>query len=270
VIDSSSIERLTKSVLATAKYAHISTDLVQRLIQREMMNSKKEKEIIQRTRSKLHQVASAFQEKPIPYTKWLSELVNLPQDFSSDEVRHFCTKCMTWHSSTNERLPILAEFYNLLFEKTGPVESILDLACGLNPLAIPWMGLPKSVQYIGNDIYTDQADFINKFFQHMKITGQIEVTDLVSTIPTHEADVAFLLKTISCLEQMDKSIGLRLLDTINAKTIVVSFPVASLGGKDKGMLQNYEAHFWQLISGKSWKAEKLVFPSELVFLLKKS
>ena len=270
MVDSNSFEQLTKLVLESSKYAHISTDLVQWLIQREMVNSKKEKKIIQRTRSKLHQVASAFQEKPIPYSKWLSELDNLPQDFSLNEVQSFCSEYMTWHSSTNERLPILEEFYKIIFEKTGPVKTILDLACGLNPLAIPWMGLSKSVQYYGYDIYTDQANFINKFFQHMKITGHIEVTNLVSDIPAHKADIAFLLKTIPCLEQLDKSIGLRLLEGINAKTIAVSFPVASLGGKGKGMLQNYESHFWQLISGKSWKAEKFLFPSELVFLLKKS
>lgn len=267
--DPTSVENLSNAIRANAKYEAISPELVQWIIQREMQNFKREKEIIRRTRSKLHQIASAYQEKKLPYTQWLADLEKLPADISSKSVKDFCLNCMTWHSSTKERLPGLELFYGTLFEKIGAVQSIMDLACGLNPLALPWMGLPETVQYYGCDIYTDQAEFLNAFFGHMGINGHIEVVDLVSGIPTRRTDAALLLKTIPCLEQLDKSIGARLLEGIQAKTIVVSFPVASLGGKSKGMLQNYEAHFRQLICGRNWSIEKLVFASELVFVLTK-
>lgn len=264
-----SIENISNAIRANAKYTAISPELVQWIIQREMQHFKRKKEIVQRTRSKLHQVASAFQEKKPPYGQWLADLEKLPADLSSKAVKDFCLECMAWHSSTRERLPVLDDLYRAIFEKTGPVTSILDLACGSNPLALPWMELPETVCYYGCDIYTDQAEFLNAFFRHMNIDGRIDIVDLVSSIPDRQTDVALLLKTVPCLEQLDKAIGTRLLEGIQAKTIVVSFPVASLGGKGKGMLQNYETHFQQLTAGKNWNIEKLVFASELVFLLNK-
>ena len=68
---------------------------------------------------------------------------------------------------------------------------------------------------------------------------------------------------------MDKAIGPKLLDILNARHIVVSFPIQSLGGKRKGMLENYAAHFADLVSGKPWEIKRLEFESELVFIIKK-
>jgi 16S rRNA (guanine(1405)-N(7))-methyltransferase len=76
-----------------------------------------------------------------------------------------------------------------------------------------------------------------------------------------------VLKAIPCLEQIDKSAGRRLLDGLKAKHMVVSFPVASLGGRNKGMAANYEARFWELAEGREWSVKKMLFKSELVFVV---
>jgi 16S rRNA (guanine(1405)-N(7))-methyltransferase len=70
------------------------------------------------------------------------------------------------------------------------------------------------------------------------------------------------------LEQIDKEAGGHLLDRINAKYILVSFPVHSLGGKAKGMRQNYEEHFRQLVASKDWGVTRFEFETELAFLIK--
>lgn len=267
VTDPLSVQELTVSVQAAPKYATISPGLVERIIQREMLVTKNEKELIHRTRSKLHQVASAYQEKKIPYEKWYARLDKLPTDLQDAEVQAFCLESMKWHASTRERIPFLADFYQAIFQKLGKVTSILDLACGLNPLALPWMPQARAIHYFGCDIFTDQADFLNAFLHHFGITGQIDIVDLTAEIPTRITDVVFLLKTLPCLEQVEKSIGRRLLDDIKSNKVVVSFPSASLGGRKKGMAQNYETHFMELISRRDWKAEKLSFDSELVFIL---
>lgn len=264
-----SIQNITGQVQDSNKYSQITPELIHRIIEREMLVTRNEKQIVKRTRSKLHQVASAYQEKKIPYEKLISRLETLPINISTPEVKDFCRDAMRWHSSTRERLPILEDFYSAIFQTIGPVKSILDLACGLNSLAIPWMPQPQFVHYFGCDIFLDQADFLNSYLKHFGITGQIDIVDLSEEIPARVVDVVLLLKTLPCLEQIDKSISRRILDDVKADKIVVSFPATSLGGRKKGMAKNYENHFMEVISGKNWKTDRLVFSSEIVFILHK-
>ena len=112
-------------------------------------------------------------------------------------------------------------------------------------------------------------DFLEACFSCIHVQGQARVCDVIHACPTQRADVASLLKAIPCLEQVDKNAGLRLLETINADHLVVSFPAASLGGRNKGMVMNYEAHFVELVTGKGWSIARFVFPGELAFLISK-
>ncbi len=79
--------------------------------------------------------------------------------------------------------------------------------------------------------------------------------------------MAFLLKSIPCLEQLDKNIPLRLLKAIPAQHWLVSFPAHSLGGRGKGMRHNYRQHFEEIIQGWQVSQQVFDFPGELVFLL---
>jgi hypothetical protein len=42
-----------------------------------------------------------------------------------------------------------------------------------------------------------------------------------------------------------------------------------LSGKEKGMRDFYSARFYELIAETDWEVEELVFPTELVFIIKK-
>jgi 16S rRNA (guanine(1405)-N(7))-methyltransferase len=77
------------------------------------------------------------------------------------------------------------------------------------------------------------------------------------------------LKTIPCLEQVDKNIALPLLESIRAKHILVSFPAASLGGRRKGMHAYYRDHFLGMMEGKPWSVSEFAFDSEIAFLVTK-
>ena len=92
---------------------------------------------------------------------------------------------------------------------------------------------------------------------------------MINTGPTQKADLAFVLKAIPCLEQVDKSAGIRLLDTINADHLLISFPAHTLGGRHKGMAVNYEARFWELVANRDWSTKKFEFANELAFLVTK-
>jgi 16S rRNA (guanine(1405)-N(7))-methyltransferase len=263
------LSTLVAAVHSSAKYRTISPDLVAWIGTRELKVRKSLKMAEKETRSKIHQVATSYISKPLDYIGFTDQLSTLSKDPSHVELKPFCERVMRQHASTMERLPILESFYQEIFSRLPPVHSIIDLGCGLNPLALPWMKASPGVRYLAIDLFQDMMDFIRTLFYKIGIKGTVRTQNLVDRIPTEPSDLAFLLKLIPCLEQLDKNIGIKLLENIPANHLVVSFPVASLSGRNRGMLQNYEQHFHTLCEGHDWKIEKIGFSSELVFIVHK-
>jgi 16S rRNA (guanine(1405)-N(7))-methyltransferase len=261
------LEQLIVRVQAGARYRDISADLIRKVGIQELSKGRTLKEAVKATRNKLHQVGGAFQEQVIDYPSWKQELAAVSTEGDDPELRKFCTRMMALHVSTRERLPILETFFSTTLGGLGPIHSIMDLACGLNPLALPWMPLAEDAVYYGCDIYRDMTDFLNTFITHLGRQGKVTCCNLVGEVPTQQVQVALLLKTLPCLEQVDKAIGNRLLDGIKAEHLLVSFPAHSLGGRSKGMVKNYSNNFSELIADQPWKVQRFEFSSELVYLL---
>lgn len=274
-MDKNHPETLAKQVVANPKYQTINPKMVLRLSQEAADKGLTGKSAVKYVRNKLHQVAGAYFKQKINYASAKAELAMLPEDKKNEKVKAYCRKWMQAHASTEERLPILEDFFQTCLSPIAPITSILDLACGLNPLAIPWMPLANNVFYKACDIYLDMMDLIDFFFKHVNLSGQTYPCDLVSSLPsfslkeTQRAQVAFLLKSIPCLEQMDKSVADRLLEDIPTDHVLVSFPVHSLGGRQKGMKEFYWQHFQDLTTGKSWQVREFNFATELAFLVSK-
>jgi 16S rRNA (guanine(1405)-N(7))-methyltransferase len=236
--------------------------------ERELAVRRNLKEAVKATKNKLHQVGAAYLPARMHYEQWLEELRRAACSGESD-LRTACFRIMGHHASTRERLPILEQFYLTTLREIGPVHSVLDVACGLNPLAIPWMGLPPGAAYFAYDMYEDLMAFLGSFLTVIERPGKAEARDVLYGLPSEVVDLAYLLKAIPCLEQLDKSAGSRLLETIKARHLLVSFPVASLGGKDRHMVANYEARFRELIGDRGWAVQRFAFESELAFLVSK-
>ncbi len=182
-------------------------------------------------------------------------------------LRNACRAVMAHHASTRERLPILESFFATTLAGIAPVTSVLDVACGLNPLAIPWMPLAPGALYLACDIYADMMDLIGAFLPLAGVTGRAFICDAVGEPPEERAQIAFILKTIPCLEQVDKAAGLRLLDAVRADYALVSFPARSLGGRDRGMVAHYEARLEALLAERRWPVQRFEFKTELAFLV---
>ena len=255
--------------MANPKYKSIAEGFVIRLSDEAISKGLTGKPAVKYVRNKLHQVGGAYFKHKIDYAAEQAQLAQLPPNRHSDQVAAYCQKMFRSHSSTAERLPIINEFFHACLEPIAPVTSVLDLACGLNPLAVPWMPLADSAQYDACDVYGDMLGLIQSFFMHINLEGRTSTCDLVSVIPVQKAQVAFLLKSIPCLEQMDKTIGLRVLEGIQTQHILVSFPVHSLGGKNKGMQNFYGEHFNDMIKNKPWNVREFQFKTELAFLVSK-
>lgn len=263
------LETIISEVQKNASYAAIDPALVESVARDMLKKGFSKKETIKRTRAKLHQVGGAYQEQKIPYDTLLSELHTLPHEKNAPEVLAYCRKALHYHRSTEERLNLLDSVYKEIFTQLPPVTSVLDLACGLNPLTLPWMPLATGCTYFVCDVYPQMMAFINAFLHHIDQPGEAFSCDLTQNIPPHAADLALVLKTIPCLEQLDKTIGSRLLNQLQAKAVLVSFPVRSLTGRAKDMPRFYEEHFMQLVTETDWKVTTIPTVDELFFLLQK-
>src|SRR5215213_3877868 len=206
------ITELIQAVQSSQKYAAISEAMIRSIGLRELAARRNLKEAVKATKNKLHQVAGAYLDGRLPYDEWLGLLESAVADdrrMTNDERRmasdgeppansvlgtqssalaRACREIMRHHASTRERLPILESFYATTLASLGPVHSVLDLACGLNPLALPWMPLAPDSCYYACDIYADMIAFLNGFFRQAGLHGQARVCDLAAGAPDEQVD----------------------------------------------------------------------------------
>ncbi len=263
------LDALVAAVRASSKYKAVCVEVIRNIGRRELAARANLKEAIKATKNKLHQIGAAYLPTAMRYDQWTRELRAAAEAGDPSARRAACARIMSHHASTRERLPVLDEFYATALREIAPVHSVIDIACGLNPLAIPWMPLAPDATYYAYDMYDDMMAFIAEFFRMIGRRGQALAGDVLSLPSFPEAELALFLKAIPCLEQMDKAAAHRLMDILPTRYILVSFPVSSIGGRDKHMRVNYEAHFAELVRSKPWRVQRFAFSTELAFLVTK-
>ncbi|MCS6939187.1 MAG: 16S rRNA methyltransferase [Roseiflexus sp.] len=284
------IDEIVAAVLAAPKYRTIAPSLVRTLAVREFAAHRSVKAAIKATKNKLHQVAGAYVDQRIDVADWLRRLQSHDVPYPStapDEalvqaalanprIAHLgesfiraSLDLMARHASTRERLPIVQRFYAEIFAVLPPVRSVLDVGCGLNPLAIPWMPLAPDAVYHASDIDRAIVDFVTQYLALVGIPGSVEVRDQASDPGGPPVDLALALKLLPVLEQIEDGAAARLLDALDAPFVLVSYPVRTLGGRRKGMGATYERQLEALIAGREWEVQRFVFPGELAFLIRK-
>ncbi len=268
------LEEIVAAVAASKKYRSVCTDTIRRIAERELSSHGNVKVAAKATKRRLHQVYGAF-EQDFDYKAAYQRLQNAYELDSVDEIRTACRYVLGRHSSTRERLPHLDRFYRDIFEITGQPSLLLDLGCGLNPLALPWMGLipgqtpeqAPGIRYVPLDIDADRVCFLNHYLPLAGLEPLARCQDVLSHPPGDAADVTLLLKMSPTLERQEPGATLSLIEQLNAPYVVVSFAIRSLGGREKGMVEQYQQQFLGWLKDRQWPAEKLAFDSELVFIV---
>lgn len=256
---------IANDIRQSKKYRHLSLDTVYRIV--EWAGARfKAKEINKNARKKLHQVYGAYTESfdLATFARKLEELQKSGDRLGFAEI-------LLLHSSSKERVGLLSDFYQRIFEITGRPTSIIDLACGLNPFSYPWIHDSEAhLSYKGFDIDLGTTESMEAFFGTTNYPVTIGYNDLFSGLPKHdESDLVMLLKTLPCLEQQEKGISRQLLNAIKSKKIVVSFPAQSLGGKQKGMVANYRQWLQDCLEGEAFAIQEIFFPTETVYILER-
>lgn len=260
-----SVEDVIRQAASSDAYCDIHPDVIRRVCEAEGRKGLKSRELVKAIRNRLHQIGGAYLPGDVDPATFSAELASLPHDLASPELQAFCRRKMENHASTRERLPYVKHFFQDILAGLPPVTSVIDLACGLTPLALPWMPLPPGANYTALDMYGRLAKSLQIFFDHSGFNGKAEAADIISVPFDKQYDVAFILKTLPCLEQQGKGLATTLVDRVNAKMLVISYPLRTLGGSRKGLGATYETDFNRLAEGRDWQITRFEFPNELVF-----
>jgi len=258
---------LLEELRNSRKYRYLCDDTLGRIAEWAVRVSADEIEAAKKAKRKIHQVFAAFLDS-FDFELIEGIVESIPEDAGHEQLKPLLMPILQSHTSTSERISILDRVYPAIFEITGKPGAILDIACGLNPFAIPWMDLDPDARYVAFDIDKRMVDLLNRFMSKTSVNGEAFCRDVLVRMPDEPIDLAFMLKIIPSLEQQEKGISRRLLESIPARYIVVSFPISSIGGHPRGMRESYTLILNDITQGLGFTTTEIEFPEEIFFILR--
>ena len=242
---------LKEKLLNSKKYRDVCPQTVERIWNECEAKFKKEKDVDRAAREALHGITGAFMTERETKTA-----MDLAKNGDWEAL-------LSMHASTRERLPVenLERVTERILEVTGEPQSILDLACGLNPIWLKHRFPNARIQ--GIDISGACVNVLCAF------SGvEARLGDLLCEIPQETADIALLFKVLPLLERQKTGAAVMVLNQLNAENIVVSFPTRSLGGRDVGMAKHYAEWMEMHIPENRSVAAQFTEGNELFYILK--
>lgn len=250
-------------VLDAPRYRALDRALVARLAAEELPKARNADDAVKRVKRRLHQVVGAFRRAAGSRARTAAWPADDP-----DALRAACLAAMAGHASSRERIAHLDRFHAAIWERTGVPVSLLDLGCGLHPLALPWMGIGQA-RYHAIDGDAAALATVGSFLAAVGQPHVVEARDLVGGPPAEAVDVALLLKLVTTLDRQDPTAAGRLLRGVAARHAVVSFAARSLGGAGRGRELTYRRRLDRLVdeAGRVAAVAEASVPNELVFVL---
>ena len=257
------IQALIAELRTSPKYRDINlpVETLKDLISRESYHYKKIKDVKQAVKKKLHNIVAPYLGDP-DYEQAMIEMQKIfPEGDECDQK--LLSENVKSHASTKERIPIMEQFYRSIFSATGYPESILDLACGLNPFALPWMGIPEQTRYFAFDLHYPRVQLdqpVLSLFQ----SPRIGILSGYSGKPAKndKADVAFFFKEAHRFDQRQKGCNRDFWISLPVKKIVVSLPTSSLTGKHDKMEQ-HQRLVYEAIENLNWPVQEIMISPKL-------
>lgn len=215
-----------------------------------MLSGQNEKIIISDTRAELRKISGRFQafSKEWKNRFELLEQNNIPA-------------LLKTHSSTAERI----DFYPKLKEFIASlnVNSILDIGCGINPIALA----SKGTCYYACDINEEELALIGEFFKSRGINGKIFVCDVektqISSLP--KAELAIIFKVLDIIPNKIK-VTESLLSNLGSKYLLFSFSTKTLSGKQ----MKFPRRFWleRIIKKRNLNYKLFSSPNEIFYFIR--
>ncbi len=261
------LEVVVGDILASRKYRDlgIPADTVRDLLQQQLSRAASLKEAVKEAKRRLHNVVATY----LGDAHYPAAIERLRQAATSPDLfRTACADVLASHASTRERLAIMDEFYPRLWAVSGKPKILLDLACGLNPISYPWMGLDASCSYHVYDLNLPRIQFINQFFGLLGLPQNAIAADILLQPPFIASDVALFFKEAHRFEQRQHGCNLPFWKAIQTRWLLVSLPVSSLSGRHS-LIEQHRRLVYGALEAESWQVSEVLFSNELVFCIDK-
>lgn len=262
--DEELVQAVVAELRASRKYGTVAEEVLERTARRAAVGARSRTEAVHLARRKLHQVFGAFiGAEALKRAQRLA--AGLAEARDDNQVREVCRRVLACHASTAERLPYLDPFYAAVAELVPQPRTVVDVACGLNPFALPWMHLPDGAEYTGVDLDSRLAGVAQALQGVVNVQLRVEVDDAVSPDFAVQAELVLLLKTLTAVEQQAKGAAAALLHNIDAHAVAVSMPALSLGGRNRGMREHYDEMMVRIAPDAYTCTMRVEFPSETLY-----
>lgn len=213
-----------RQVLASGKYRHLHEDFARRVAGEAAARFRDQNDAVRYAKRKLHQAFGAFLSgSPGDAVRACVDAVR-----SGVPAREACLAAMRTHASTAERVPSLDAFYRQVADWCPGPRSVVDLACGLNPLALPWLAIGPDATYWCCDVDRDLMAAVAGLGEVFEVEVRAEPGDLLAPAAVPPADLALLLKTLTTLEQQRAGATGAVLAALDAPQVVLTLPRSSL------------------------------------------
>lgn len=264
-MDAALQDRFISEITASRKYRELGLprEMLEALFEQESQRYRKPEEVLQSVRKKLHTMVAVYlgdADYAALQPAFAAAAGNRPA------LKELCLQALTAHASTRERLGYQAEMYQALWQKIGKPQSLLDLACGLNPFAFPWMSLPDTTRYLAYDFHQPRVELINTFFAAWGMAGKAFQQDILLHPSAERADAALFFKEAHRFEERQKGCNRGFWQKLNVRTLLVSLPVRNLTGS-RSILSRQRQLMERTLAGLNWPMEGMIFENEVVFIL---
>ncbi len=253
-------EKVLSDLLTSKKYIDICPDTVKNAFMEQTKRHGKLKDADKAARAHLHAITGAF----ISPDELKSAKKAVHEWMEGDEEAFY--RAIGNHSSTRERAEIADEMYARVFSACDKVETILDLACGINPI---YLGKKGYTNVTGLDIHAGCAELINECAEFFGWKTRARAQDLILNPPDEEADITLMMKLLPVLETQKSGAARKILESVKSRYMLVTFPTRTLGGKKVGMEKHYTEWFEEKIPENIHVIDRFVIGNELAYTLER-
>ncbi|MGV8163209.1 MAG: hypothetical protein ACP5N2_07805 [Candidatus Nanoarchaeia archaeon] len=232
--------------------------------------SKEFDDLKKQIRKKLRELHGVFSKNTLGPQKKKKLIFDL-KNANKQQQEKIIKKILLSHQSTFERYDNYKAIYSALKETTPNINKILDLGCGYNPFSYDFLNCTP--EYVAIDINEQDSEFIKNYFEIKKIKGKTLTLDLtreeslkIVQEESQNSDVCLLLKLLDSLESKKRGSSLDLLNHLNSRVLVVSFPLKTIGGRKE--IKGERKWFDRILKTKKYDFNLLELDNEKYYVIK--
>ncbi len=163
------------------------------------------------------------------------------------------------HASTADRMTDYVLLKNEL--KKRNVKSILDIGCGLNPIALAESGM----DYYAVDIREDEQALLTTFFYQEGIAGKGIICDIRKNLPSvPPVDACLLMNILDVLEKNGHKRAEEIITEIKAKYFFITFFTKTLSKKP--MRHPQRGWIERLLTRRGYQWERFSLSAEILYV----